>query len=152
AVSAGSNPAGGAGQRHKFEHFDNLARAGARAPTCGDAQAFRTVCPIRTRKAGTGDERACSAAFGDDGRQAVALTAGRCPDRRPLPFPVSAATQRDDGTARAQLSSPPHRLDATWPMSRSLTSTPHSSRVRAAYLHTLLVMRVAPARLQIGAF
>src|SRR5262249_37970244 len=84
-VSAGSNPAGGAGQRYKFEHFDNLARAGARAPTCGDAQAFRAVCPIRTWKAGTGDERACSAAFGDNGRQAVALTAGRCPDRRPLP-------------------------------------------------------------------
>ncbi len=57
AVSAGSNPAGGTGQRHKFEHSDILERKAARPATCGNAQPFRTLRPIRARKADTGQKR-----------------------------------------------------------------------------------------------
>jgi hypothetical protein len=41
----------GTGQRYKFEHSDNLAlNRGSSPPTCGNAQAFRILCPIRARK------------------------------------------------------------------------------------------------------
>jgi len=49
AVSAGSNPAGGAAQRHKFEHSDNLGRSGARPVTCGNVELSQIWCPIRAR-------------------------------------------------------------------------------------------------------
>ena len=40
AVSAGSNPAGGTAQRHKFEHSANLEPVQRRAVTCGNANTF----------------------------------------------------------------------------------------------------------------
>jgi hypothetical protein len=49
AVSAGSNPAGGTGQRHKFEHFTILDRLSVRLLTCGNADVFRTLPPVRPR-------------------------------------------------------------------------------------------------------
>jgi hypothetical protein len=76
-------------------------------PTCGNAQRFETLRPIRARKADTGQERACSAASGDNGCQAVAVTADRCSSQYPLLRSGSV------GTARARLSSPPDRLEAT---------------------------------------
>src|SRR6516225_5683723 len=76
---------------------------------------FRTLRPIRARKTAAGQVRACSAAFGDNGCQAVAVTADRCSSRYPQLRSGSV------GTARARLSSPPDRLYATWP-----THTLHS--------------------------
>src|SRR5215468_5918812 len=42
AVSAGSNPVGGTGQRHKFEHPYIIADPRRKPLTCGDADAFQT--------------------------------------------------------------------------------------------------------------
>jgi len=61
----------------------------------------------------------CSAVFGDNGRQAVAVTADRCSSQYPQLRSGSV------GTTRARLSSPPDRLDAIWPTSHSVTSPPH---------------------------
>src|SRR6516162_6506393 len=44
AVSAGSNPAGGTVQRHKFEHLDNLVRIKARAPDLRQCSAVSGPC------------------------------------------------------------------------------------------------------------
>jgi hypothetical protein len=54
AVSAGSNPAGGTGQRHKFEHFNNLEWLQCQRCDLRKRDAFRIVRPIRAlqRKAG----------------------------------------------------------------------------------------------------
>jgi hypothetical protein len=106
-VSAGSNPVGGTGQRYKFEHSDNLEAESCQVNDLRQCQPIRTLRPIRARKAHTGRERACSAVSGDNGRQAVAVTAGRCCS--PYPQLRSGSV----GTTRAQLSSPPGRLDAT---------------------------------------
>ena len=114
AVSAGSNPAGGTGQRHNSNTQTILSRSGANSVTCGNAQPFRTLRPIRARKADTRLERACSAVLGDNGPQAVAMTADRCSSQYPQ---VGSGST---GTARARLSSPPDRLDATWPTSHSV--------------------------------
>jgi hypothetical protein len=101
AVSAGSNPAGGTGQRHKFEHLDNLGRAKARAShamTCGNARPFWTLRPVRARKAGTGQGK------GPAQPHSVITVA------RPLPWPQAVAlpTIRSSsaGPDRARLSSP----------------------------------------------
>ena len=84
-----------------------LNRLGARPVTCGNAQPFPTLRPIRAPKAHTGPERACSAAFGDNGRQAVAVSADRCPSQ----YPQLHSGNVD--TARARLSRAPDRLDVT---------------------------------------
>src|SRR5262252_356020 len=93
-----------------------LGRPGASPVTCGDDQLSRVLRPIRARKADASIERACSAAFGDNGRQAVAVTTDRCSSQYPQ-LPSGSV-----GTARARLSSPPDHLDATWPTSHSVTA------------------------------
>jgi hypothetical protein len=47
AVSAGSNPAGGTGQRHKFEHFDNLERLRCQRCDLRKRGRVQTLRPIR---------------------------------------------------------------------------------------------------------
>jgi hypothetical protein len=126
AVSAGSNPVGGTAQRHKFEHSGNLDPIGCQACDLRQGQPFPTLRPIRAPKAHTGQERACSAAFGDNGRQAVAVSADRCSSQ----YPQLHSGNVD--TARARLSRPPDRLDATWPTSHSVISASDCSRAQAA--------------------
>ena len=92
--------------------------------TCGNAQPFRTLRPIRARKADTGQERACSAACSNNGRQAVAVTADRCSSQYPQ------LRSGGGGTARARLSSPPERPDATWPTSPHGRHRPRHPRLR----------------------
>jgi hypothetical protein len=67
-------------------------------------------------------KKACSAAFGDNGRQAVAVTADRCSAQ----YPQLHSGNVDP--ARARLS----RLDATWPTSHSVISASDCSHARAA--------------------
>jgi len=71
---------------------------------------------MRARRADTSLQRACSAVLDDNGPQAVTVTADRCSSEHPQLGSGSI------GTARARLSSPPDRLDATWPTSRSVIS------------------------------
>ena len=92
--------------------------------TCGNARPFRTLRPIRARKADTGQERACSAACSNNGRQAVAVTADRCSSQYPQ------LRSGGGGTARARLSSPPERPDATWPTSHHGRHRPRHPRLR----------------------
>jgi len=73
--------------------------------TCGNAQPFPTLRPMRARKADTSLQRACSAVLDDNGPQAVTVTADRCSSEHPQLGSGSI------GTARARLSSPPDRLD-----------------------------------------
>jgi hypothetical protein len=47
AVSAGSNPAGGAGQRNKFEHSGNLEPIACQPVTYRNADVFRTLPRVR---------------------------------------------------------------------------------------------------------
>ena len=68
--------------------------------TCGNAQPFRALRPIRARKAAASMERACSGAFSDNGRRAVAVTTDRCSSQYPQ------LRSGGVGTARARLSSP----------------------------------------------
>jgi hypothetical protein len=74
--------------------------------TCGNAQPFRALRPIRAWKSRISLERACSAAFSDNGRQAVAVTADRCSSQY---LQIRGGSV---GTARARLSNAPERLDA----------------------------------------
>jgi len=84
--------------------------------TCGNTQPFPTLRPIRARKADTSLEKACSAILGDNGPQAVTVTADRCSSQYPQ------LGSEGIGTARARLSSPPDRTDATRPTSHSVIS------------------------------
>ena len=88
AVSAGSNPAGGTGQRHKFEHLNNLVLTKDRVPDlrrCSDLPGLAPdTCPENRHQPGRG-------LFSRTRRQ---RPSGRRHDRRPLLFPVSAARQR----------------------------------------------------------
>jgi hypothetical protein len=87
-------------------------------------QADRRACLAPSPDTGQG--RACSAAFGDNGCQAVAVTADRCSAQ------YRQLRSGSVGTTQARLSSPPDRLDATWPTSHSTKGAPHSPRARAA--------------------
>jgi hypothetical protein len=73
AVCAGSNPAGGAAQRHKFKHSNNLGPVEAEAVTCGDAQAVRIMSPSSPRKEHGDQQKSCPEALHANGMQAVAL-------------------------------------------------------------------------------
>jgi hypothetical protein len=78
AVSAGSNPAGGTGQRHKFEHSDNLDLPGFQR---GDLRKRGTVPDLSPEPPPRQDPpngKPSSAAKRNDGQQAVAPAGDRC--------------------------------------------------------------------------
>jgi hypothetical protein len=113
AVSAGSNPAGGTVQRHKFEHLDNLGRAKARAShamTCGNARPLLDLAPgTRPESRHRPGKGACSAALGDNGRQAVAVAAGRCSSH----YPQQQRRPRPGAAVQPARSPPCHLADVT---------------------------------------
>jgi hypothetical protein len=78
AVCAGSNPAGGTGQRHKSEHSDNPGPTGRQACDLRKRGRVRHLAPDPPGQRAARRQTCCSAAFSDNGRQAVAVTADRC--------------------------------------------------------------------------
>jgi hypothetical protein len=80
AVSAGSNPAVGTGQRHKFEHSDNL---GLTQPQACDLRQRRDVPDLAPESPPEAEpSRGKSQLTGQPCRRPP----GRCPDQRPLLF------------------------------------------------------------------
>jgi hypothetical protein len=117
AVSAGSNPAGA---QLRGVNSNNLGALERQACDLRQCPALRDLAPDTRLEAGTSEERACSAASGDNGRQAVARTADRCSLLYPQPRSGSV------DSARVRLSSPSDRLRC--PLARRLhpgTSAPH---------------------------
>ena len=97
---------GGTGQRHKFEFSDNLGQDECHACDLRQCSALPGLAPDTRLESRIGLERACSAAFSDNGRQAVAATADRCSSQ------YLQLRGGSVGTARARLSNAPERLDA----------------------------------------
>jgi hypothetical protein len=67
AVSAGSNPTGGTGQKHNSNTLTILKRLGFSPVTCGDAQPVWIMCPTGPRKAVGNEERCRSEALHANG-------------------------------------------------------------------------------------
>jgi len=88
AVSAGSNPAGGTAQTHKFEHSDNLGPTGRQPCDLRQCSALPDLAPDMR------PESRHQLGRGLFSRTRPQRPSGRYRDRRPLLFPVSAARQR----------------------------------------------------------
>jgi hypothetical protein len=122
-VSAGSNPAGGTGQRHKFEHSDNLRAARPRACDLPKRRRVPDLAPGPPPQAGPQPRKPSSAAKPNDGHQAVAPPAGRCSPPSIRSSTAAAATARQ---YPGRLPSPPDRREGPWAgVSHSVTSGPH---------------------------
>jgi hypothetical protein len=80
AVSVGSNPTGGTGQRHKFEHSDNL---GLTQPQACDLRQRRDVPDLAPESP---PEAEPSRGKPQLTGQPCGRPPGRCPDQRPLLF------------------------------------------------------------------
>jgi hypothetical protein len=106
AVSAGSNPAGALLRGINSNTLTILVRQEPGPVTCGNADAFRTLPPARPREAGPQPQKPSSAAKPNDGRQAVALPAGRCSSANIRSYTTAAGTA---GNIRVLLSPPGRR-------------------------------------------
>ena len=127
AVSAGSNPAGGTGQRPKFEHSNNLGPTRRQPCELRRCSALPDLAPDTRPESRRQPEKGLLSSTRRQRPQAVTLTADRCSSQYP---------QLDSGSigaARARLSSPPGRLDATWPTPHSVTCPLIRRAPRAAY-------------------
>jgi hypothetical protein len=114
AVSAGSSR--GIGQRNKFEHSDNPKPESSQVGDLRQCSAPPDIAPDTRPKNRHRPGKGLLSTSGDNSCQAVAVTADRCSSQYPQLRSGSV------GTVRARLSSPPDRLDATWPTSHSVIS------------------------------
>jgi hypothetical protein len=124
-VCAGSNPPGGTAHRPNSNTLTILNRLGARPVTCENADAFRTLPPVRPRKQDPSRGKPSSAAKRNDGHQAVA-----CPQAVALP-PISAATQRQPeqrGNIRGAAAAQPARSPLR-PFGQRLTTPSQAVRI-----------------------
>src|SRR5215831_10134219 len=117
AVRAGSNPAGGTGQRHQSELLGNLDPSGPQACDLRKRERIRDLAPVRPRQQGPSRERPA--------QRLTITTATRplsCPEAVALP-PISAANSgsrnRTGDPGGAAVQRRPAAFDATWAASHA---------------------------------
>ena len=111
AVSAGSNPAGGTAQRHKFEHSDNLGPVRCRACDLHKRRRVLYLAPGPPPTQHPSRTKPSSAGNHNNGHEAVALPGGRCSSAKYPQLNKAAGARRQ---YRGQQPSRPITADDPW--------------------------------------